>query len=179
MNQIILGVKRDIINYITHLSAYDYIAYAWVFLLFILVLTLSIIISNKRPIFSIFLIFLNFVFLIFSPLFVDIFMQKSVKKSKVIIEKQEFLHYGNSLIIEGKVKNLGKIDFKECKVKVRVYKFSKNFLKRYFYLLKPLRKKTIWIKDLIPKKGQKGFRVVIDKIKFKKDLNISVKAECY
>ncbi len=179
MNQIILGIKRDIINYITHLSIYDYISYVWVLLLFILVLTLSIIISNKRPILSIFLIFFNFVFLVFSPLFIDILMQKSVKKSKVIIEKQEFLHYGNSFIVEGKVKNLGKIDFKECKIKVKIYKFSKNFLKKYFYLLKPLRKKTIWIKDLIPKKGQKGFRVVIDKINYKKDLNISVKAECY
>lgn len=146
MNQIILGIKRDILNYLTHLTIYDYIAYAWALLLFILVLALSIIISNKRPIFSIFLIFFDFVFLVFSPLFVDIFMQKSIKKTKVIIEREEFLHYGNSLIIEGEVENLGKIDFKECKVKVRIYRFSKNILKKYLYLLKPLQKKRYGLK---------------------------------
>ena len=172
-------IKKNLLIYLTHLSVYEYIAYGWVILLFIFLLIFSIVISSKKPILSVFLIFFNFVFLVFSPLFVSVLMDKSVRKTKIFIEKRERLHYGNSLIVEGKVINIGKIDFDMCKVNMKVYKVSKSFLKNYLYLLKPLGKKTIWIRKPLKRKNQESFKIVLDPFYYKGDFNISVKAECY
>ncbi|NPA81074.1 MAG: DUF2393 domain-containing protein [Epsilonproteobacteria bacterium] len=172
-------IKRDIITYLAHLTWYDYLAYGWVFLLFIVILILFIILSQKKPILSTVFIFLDFVFLVFSPVLIDSFMNKTVKRADVNITSQKYLHFGHSLIIEGEVKNLGKVDFKECKVKTSVYKVSKNSIKSYLYKLKPLRRRTIWIKKPVPKRKSAEFRVVIDNFRYGGDFNVSVKAECY
>ena len=171
-------LKENLLEYIHHLSLYDYMAYGWVLLFFVIFLILSILISSKKPLLSVVFILLNFTFLLFSPLMINTFMNKTVRKNSVKIIKIDYLHFSKALIVSAKIKNEGKVDFKECKVKAKIIKQSKNAFKNFLYGLKPLKKRTIFIKDKITKQSSMEFKVVFDNFDYKKDYNVTIKAEC-
>jgi len=123
-------------------------------------------------------ILLNFAFLILSPILVNSFMSKTVRKNSIKIIKTDYLHFSKALIVSAKIKNEGKVDFKECKVKAKIIKQSKNAFKNFLYGLKPLKKRTIFIKDKIIKQDSLEFKVVFNHFDYKKDYNVTIKAEC-
>jgi hypothetical protein len=89
------------------------------------------------------------------------------------------LQFSDSLIVTGEVQNLSKKDFSQCTIDIKVVKDSKNSVKNFINQLKPLRKKTIFMEDIIEVNATKDFRVVFDAYTYKNDINISTKSECY
>ena len=45
--------KASLLNYVHHFSMYDYIAYAWLILIFFVTILLAIMVAKKSPTFSI------------------------------------------------------------------------------------------------------------------------------
>jgi len=174
------SLKESVLNYIHHLTVYEYIAFGWVLFLFTTLLILSVMIANKKPFFSLLLILFNFTLLSLSPILIKIFMEKTVKRAEVRILKQEYLRFGKSVIVEGTVTNKGKIDFRECEIKGKIVKIGSNSLKNLLYLLKPLKRKKIFLKKKLQKGKSLEFRLVFNDFKrSKKDYNVTVDAECY
>ena len=174
------SIKENVLDYIHHLTLYDYIAFGWILLFFILLLIFSILISSKRPILATIFILFDFLLFIFSPILVKTFINQTVKKTQIEIINNERLIFGKSVIVTAKIVNKGKIDFKECEIKGRIVKAGNNFLKNFIYKLKPLKKRTIFIKEKIPKNSSYEFKMVFNDFKYaKNDYNISIKAECY
>ncbi len=174
------SIKQDLLNYIHHLTLYEYVAFGWVVFFFITLLIFSIIIANKKPLLATILIVFNFSLLILSPILIKILMNNTIKKSEVKILNQEHLKFSKSIIVQGEVINKGKIDFKECEIKGRIYKISSNSLKNFLYKLKPLKKKKIILKKRLPKKASLEFRLVFNNFVYpKNDFNVTVNAECY
>ncbi len=165
--------------YFQNLTLYDYVGFGWLFLTFIILIIFSLYFFGKKPIFSILMLFVSFLFLPIGFFGLKYFLDNSVRKSGVEISKIKPLHFTNSLIVEGDITNRGKIDFKECILKIKIKKRDKNKIRDFIDSIKPIRKVTIFIDKPIAKMQSHKFKTMIDNITYKKDYNVSASAICY
>ncbi len=138
-----------------------------------------IILARKRVKIAIFLLLVSFVLLIVGPLGIKYFLDQSVRRVEVIKDKVVKLNFQPSLIINGHIKNNGKISFKECKITAKVIRSDKNIYKNYLNTLKPLRIKTIDIKENLTIGNKKMFKIIIDDFRYQGDLNVTLSGVCY
>ena len=89
------------------------------------------------------------------------------------------LSFSDTLIVTGEVTNLSNKSFSTCKVNISVLKSSKSNIQNFINELKPLLKQSIFIDEPIEINATKEFRVVFDRYTYPKDINISIKSECY
>ncbi len=165
--------------YLHSLTLYDYIGIGWLVLLTILFISIGFYFINKRVLLSISLLIFSFLFLIFGFFGLKYFLSLTVRKSVLKIEKIKPLHYTKSVIIKGEIQNRGKIDFKECILDIKIIKISKNRIKNIINDIKPIAKRSILIEREIKKDQDYKFTEFLNGVSFKKDYNISAKAECY
>ena len=98
-------------------------------------------------------------------------------KNSITITKSKKLKFVEAVVIEGTIKNESKFDFKECLVSAYITKDKHNKLKNMILKLKPIKKKTIKIKN-IPKGADAKFKFLIEPFKYKKDFLVSVNGKC-
>ncbi len=169
----------DLKLYFHNLTFYDYIGLGWLFFAFILLLIFAIYFINKKPLFSLFMILFSFSFLVFGFFGVKYFLNQTVRKNVTKIEDIKPLHFSNSIIITGYIKNMGKINYKECFINIKIIKSSNNKIKEFINLLKPIKKETISINKQINKDKSYNFKITVNNIIYRKDYNISSKTICY
>lgn len=172
-------LKAYILNYIHHFSMYDYIAYAWLILLFFVTILLSILIAKKSPIFSILILLISLALLFIGPFFLKYQLDTYLRPSLVTNVETKKLTFSDSLIVTGTIQNLSKKEFSTCDIDIKIIKTDKNSIKKFINKLKPLRKKTISINEHIEVNATKDFRVVFDRYTYPNDINVSTKSECY
>ena len=173
------NLKASLTDYIHTLTVYDYAAFGWLLLLFIIILTLSILLSKKKPKLASFLIFLTFILMFIGPIAIKIFLDKTIRKVEIIDQNSTKLNFSKSLLITGKIENHGKINLHKCYVNTKVLKTSQNKYLNFLYNLKPIRKRTIVTESNISKDESEEFKVVFEKFNYKKDYSVTVSAECY
>lgn len=173
------AIKASILNYVNHFGMYDYIAYAWLILLFFVTILLAILVARKSPTFSILIVIISLALLFVGPFvlkhYLDIFIRPTIDK---VIEVKK-LTFSNTLIVTGSLTNVSTKSFSTCSVDINVLKHSSNDIKNFVNQLKPLLKKTIFIDKSIDINETKELRVVFDGYNYKKDINVSIKSECY
>lgn len=171
--------KASVLNYVNHFSMYDYAAYTWLIILFFVTILLAILVAKKSPIFSVLILILSLSLLFAGPFVLKHFLDKYLRPSlsqPILIKK---LTFSDTLIVTGLVTNQSKKDFSTCKVDVSVLKNSKSDIQNYINQLKPLLKQSISIDKPIEVNATREFRVVFDRYTYTKDINISIKSECY
>ena len=171
--------KTSILNYVHHFSMYDYAAYAWLILIFFVTILLSILVAKKSPIFSILILILSLGLLFAGPFVLKHYLDKYLRPSlsqPILIKK---LSFSDTLIVTGLVTNQSKKTFSTCTVDVSVLKSSKSDIQNFINQLKPLSKQSISINKPIEVNASEEFRVVFDRYTYSKDINISIKSECY
>ncbi len=172
-------LKTALILYVHNFSIYDYIAYIWLFLTFLVFLVLSIFTSGKSNKLSFLLLLISFLLLIIGPFIIKPFLDHTIRANKIENLIYKKLHFSNTLIVDFSIKNLSKKDFHTCLIKTSVYKASKSKLKTYIYKLKPILNQSIIDKEIIQAGTSIKKRVVFDNFIYNKDINISLKANCY
>lgn len=171
--------KSDVITYINHFSIYDYVAYAWIILLFFVTILLAIYIAKKSPIFSVLLVMTSLILLFIGPFVMKSYLDEYLRPTQnttVLIKK---LTFSDALIVTTQVKNISKVDYSICSSTVSILKSSESYIKSIFNKLKPLRKQTISIDEPLEVNATKELRVVFDNYTYTKDVNVSINSICY
>ena len=171
--------KASILNYANHFTMYDYVAYTWLVLLFFVAILLSILVAKKSPIFSILILILSLSLLFVGPFILKYYLDQYLRASSSQTTLIKKLNYSDTLIVNGIVTNLSKKSFSTCSINVSVLKNSKSDIQKFINKLKPLLKQSISIDEPIEVNATKEFRVIFDNYKYFKDVNISVKSDCY
>ena len=105
------ALKVSIMNYITHFSMYDYVAYAWLILLFFITILLATVLSKKTPFFSVFLLIVSLVLLFVGPFVLKHYLDKTLRPTKIEINLVQKLNFSDTLIVDGYITNLSKRKF--------------------------------------------------------------------
>ncbi len=171
--------KVSILNYVNHFTMYDYASYAWLILLFFVTILLSILVARRSPLFSVLILLISLAILFAGPFVLkdqlDKYLRPSINKTLEVKK----LNFSDSLIVMGNIKNVSKKEFSLCSINISLIKNSDNNIKYFINKLKPLRKQTISINDPIEVNTTKEFRVVFDRYTYSKDINVSIKSQCY
>ncbi len=172
-------IKQGLIDYIHALTVYDYIAFAWLLFLFLIILTLAILLGRKKPTLAIFLIMIVILLMFVAPFGIKYFLDKTVRKVDVVTDKISKLHFASSLIVTGHLINVGKIPYQKCTINAKVFKISENKYRNILNNLKPLRNKTIVVDKNISEGEEAMFKIVFDKFTYSKEYNVTLSGECY
>ncbi len=165
--------------YFHYLTFYDYFGIFWVLLSFFLFIILAFCFIRKKTILSLFIFIFSFIFLIVAFLGVKTFLDNTVRKNKITILHAKQLHFENALIISGKLKNLGKINFSKCIITFKISKKTNNKIKNIIYNIKPISKRSIIINKNISKGNSYFFKTILNNIIYKNNLNLTAHANCY
>ncbi|MBL0687457.1 MAG: DUF2393 family protein [Sulfurospirillum sp.] len=172
-------LKASILNYIINFTVYDYVAYAWLLILFFVTILVSILLAKRSTLFSMIFLLLSLLLFFMGPFALKKYLDKSIRPLITKTLEVEKLIFSNSLIVTGSVKNISKNNFTICNVNVNVLKNSSSEIKNIFNKLKPFKTKSMFIKDLIVVNETKEFRVVFDNYVYSKEIDISIKLACY
>ena len=165
--------------YFKYLGPYDYIGLGVVGTVFLLLFILSLILLFKKPFLGLAFFILSLMILPFGVYGVQTLLNKTIRKSKLQIEKLKPLHFSKSLLMEAKIKNLSKIDFKMCLIRLKIIKKTNSKLKRFLFALKPLSFKTIYIHKHIQKGSSYTLKKILDNVIYSKSDEMTAKIECY
>jgi hypothetical protein len=173
------ALKTSILNYVSHFTMYDYVAYAWLILTFFIAILLSILLAKKSMLFSMITLVFSLTLLVVGPFILKSVLDNFLRPTVAIVKDQKKLTFSDVLIINVELTNLSKKDYSICFVDTSVVKYSNSSITSFFNTLKPLRKKSISL-DTPIKAGQKEeFNVVFYNYDYEGDINASVKSECY
>ncbi len=174
------NLKMSLHEYLNNLTIYDYIAFSWLLFLFFTLFILSIILLKQRVKLGLFLMFILSILFFIAPIFLKIFLDKSVRKVDIVDQNRTILSFSKSLIITGKLQNSGRVDFNRCFIDAKIFKISENRYRDILNRVKPARKKSIIVDENVTIGSFMEFRIVFENFKYsKRDFNMSISAECY
>jgi hypothetical protein len=136
MQKEIIHLKIFLQEYIDSLGIFDYLGLSLVAILFLFLLFLSFLIK-KRLISATVVGILSFVILFSGPFVLKILLDKSVRKVEIIDPDIRALKYVDSILIKGKLKNVGNVKITSCDIKVAIVLKAKNSFKSFQNSLKP------------------------------------------
>ncbi|MEN8303939.1 MAG: DUF2393 domain-containing protein [Campylobacterota bacterium] len=171
-----MAIEEKITRFINELVVYDYILFGSIFALFLLFIILAIVL-RKKIVLSMFLILFSFTILTVGPTLGYIKMHEYLYKNSCELLSQKRLSFTPAVVVNGTITNQSKFDFSSCKISATAYRSSKNIVKNYVYLLKPLKKRSILQENILKGETQE-FKIIIEPFTYKKDYNISIKASC-
>ncbi len=172
-------LKQRIIDYIHHLTIYDYFAISWVGVFFFFVIMMVFLNIKKRTKFAISLFLISLILVAFSPIFIKLYFDKTVRKVEILNQKITKLKFANMLIIKGKLQNQGKIDYQKCRIFTKVVKKDKNKYKNILNNLKPLRKMSILLDKELKKENKESFKIVMKDFDLQDIYDVKISGECY
>ncbi len=165
--------------YFKHLGPYDYMGLGVVGIVFLLLFILSLILLFKKPFLGFIFFILSLMILPFGIYGVYTLSNKTIRKSEFQIKKIKPLHFSKSLLIEARIKNLSKSNFKMCLIHLKIVKKSNSKLKKFLYKLKPLAIKTIYIYKSIQKGSSYTLKKILDNVIYSNSDEITAKMDCY
>ena len=169
-------MKHKLTAFLGELTKYDYILFGGVFVLFILVLILALVL-RKKPALSAILALLAFAILFLGPTLGYVKMHEYIFASSVELISQKKLNFSAAIVVKGKLTNESKRNFKHCTITAAAIKQTKNKYKNYLLQFKPIRKRSIVEEDI--QVGEvREFKMFIEPFTYKKDYNITLKADC-
>lgn len=170
-------VTQFLYNFADALTIYDYLGFALLLLLFLLFIVIAIL-ARARVSTALFFSLLAFMLLTVGPFGVKAGFDYLIRANDVQISNFKKLIYSDSVAVEGKLTNIGKIDFSKCLVRINIVKDVENEYLQHLYNLKPLATKMIEL-NKIAMNDSKSFQIVIDEFTLQKDFSVIAKGECY
>jgi len=173
------SLKASILTYISHFQMADYIAYAWLILLFFITLFVAILLAKRRPILAIFILIFDLALLGAGPFGVKMVLDSYLRKTLVELTTTKQLIYSDTLIIQGNLYNQSKTDFASCRVHASIHPKTDAGFMADLKKLKLLWQTSIFIQEPPAIGESKAFEIVWEGIRLGEDQNLSVKGECY
>ena len=164
-------------EYIASLGIYDYLGLGAVVLVFLLLFLFSILL-RKRFILATIIGFIGVFILLFGPFVSKYVLDMTVRASTIEELVVKKLQFTDGMLITGKIKNIGKITFDECTIKVKVTLVSKNYFKNLKYQFKPYKHYNYDREVNIEPNGLEDFRILVDDFKTDKEYTTEVTSKC-
>ena len=169
-------MKEKLLTFLHTLTQYDFLYFGAVFLIFILLILVTLLLRRKMTI-ALLVLLLAILDISLGLTFGFGYFHNYLFKNSITITKAKKLHFVEAVVIEGKLKNESKFDFKSCRLQATIYKETHNKYKNLLFRLKPLKHSSITIND-IPKGADVEFKFLIEPFRYKKDINVSVEGIC-
>lgn len=169
-------MKEKLVAFLHALSLYDLIYFAAVFLIFILLIILTLLLRKKLTL-SLFILLIAILEIALAPTVGFGLFHNALFKKSITVTKTKKLQFVQAVFLEGKLKNESPFDFKQCVLEAKVFKETGNKYKDLILRLKPLKTKSITLKD-IPKGADVTFKLLIEPFTYKKDINVSISGIC-
>lgn len=163
--------------YIETLHLYDYILFAISGALFLLLLFLAILLRKKVAT-SLILVLLSFLILFFGPILAYNKIHDTLYKTEISELTIKRLEFSQAVVVKGTLTNLGKENFKKCKISSSAYKGATNFLEELVHPLKPFIKRSIVMQEVIDINNSVDFKLLLEPFTYSKEYNVSVKVNC-
>lgn len=174
------ALKLSLLTYIKHFGLYDYLAFGWLIVTFLVLIILASLIAKRSSVASLLLIIFALILLVVSPLFIKMKLGETLRSTTTEISMVKKLTFSDSLIVEGMIYNTSNKDFTLCLVQTSVFKQTDaQGLKAFINTLKPISNQSIFVKQNLPKEGALEFQSVFDDFRYSGDVNATLKAECY
>lgn len=174
------ALKLSLLTYIKHFGLYDYLAFGWLIVTFLVLIILASLIAKRSSVASLLLIIFALILLVVSPLFIKMKLGETLRSTTTEINMVKKLTFSDSLIVEGMIYNTSNKDFTLCLVQTSVFKQTDaQGLKALINTLKPISNQSIFVKQNLPKEGALEFQSVFDDFRYSGDVNATLKAECY
>lgn len=177
--QNVSSLKTSFLYYIDNFSMYDYVAFAWLAVLFFLAILLSIVIVKKSPMLSLLVFFLALLMFFTTPFIIKHYLDKFVRPSLSEIVSVKKLNFSDTLIVDTLVTNISKKSFHSCRILVSIVEYSDSKIKNFLSRLKPLRQQTISINEAIDVNRSKDIKIIFDGYSYNKEINATVNSQCY
>jgi len=169
-------MKHKINAILDSLIVQDYILFASVFVLFIMLMFFAVFLRRKKNI-SRLLASSSFLILILGPTLGYIQMHKYLFKNGVELINEKKLEFTKAIVIQGKITNDSENDFYQCNIVATAYRKTSNGLKNYVLRLKPIKKSSIVLED-IRISETKEFKMFIEPFEYKYDYEVGLEASC-
>lgn len=174
------ALKLSLLTYFQNFELYDYLAYIWLIITFLILIFLAIIIAKKSSTLSLVVIIVALLLLSISPFFIQKKLNEVLRKTETNITSLKKLNFSPSLILETTIYNKSNKDFHICFLNTSIFKQKKQTgIKAYLNTLKPLANQSIVITEFIPQQGSLEYQIVFDNFEYEGDFNATLKAECY
>ncbi len=169
-------MKAKILAFAHGLNNYDYILFSALFVLFLLLLIMTLLLRKKHILASIFLI-LSLATLFVAPFVGYIQLHKYLYKNSSKITEVKALQFTPTLIVKGTLTNESKRDFATCKVQVNIFKVAHNIILDTLFPLNPFQK--VWVAENGIRKGEtRELRIIVEPFTYKKEYNLSLSTDC-
>jgi len=169
-------MKEKLLAFLHTLTVYDFIYFGAVFLLFILLILITLLLRRKMTL-ALLILLLALLDVSLGPTLGFSYFHNFLYKNSITVTKVKKLHFVDAVVIEGKLKNESKFDFKSCRLTAIIYKETHSKYKNLLFRLKPLKHSTLKLKN-IPKGADVDFKFLIEPFGYKKDINVSVDGVC-
>ena len=174
------GLKLSLLTYVKHLGLYDYLAFGWLLITFLVLIFLAILIAKKSSALSLVVIVLALIFFVVSPFLIKMKLNETLRTTTTEITLLKKLTFSSSLILEANIYNQSDKNFTMCVVHSAILKNTNaEGFKAYINTLKPIAKRSIIVQQDLPKEGVIEYKMVFDDFEYSGDVNATVKAECY
>lgn len=157
----------------------DYIAFAWLILLFFVFLFLAILLAKGRPLLAFMIVILDLALLVGGPFAIKYILDSKIRAVKTEFTTIKQLNYSDTLILEGTLQNVGKTDFKWCKIHISIHPKEKNGILHTILPLQTLHKKSIVLKEPPVQNELSKFELVWENVRLDENGTIIAKGECY
>jgi hypothetical protein len=167
-------ILKHYLHYSFHsLTKYDYMAIGWILFLGFLLIVLALFLKKRALSYS--LLFIGLFLLFFGAPVIKYAMDRYMRPAEIAVTKVKPLRYSHSLIVEGSVHNIGKIDYSACDLILSIYR-PRTALKELAALLRPMRVQIDHLSTPLERDASKPFRIIVDHFNNGIDFNVSVQA---
>ncbi len=170
-------MKHQINNFLAGLVTYDYIFFAAVALLFILLLVLAVVLRNRLTL-AVLIILFAFIELILGSTLGYKSMHAYLYKAELEVTEFKALEFTDALVLKGTLTNASKLPFTHCDVTAGAYKVSGNSLLDMLYPLNPFAKASIVVKQDLAVGESVDYKIIIEPFTYSNEYNITTGVRC-
>lgn len=171
--------KHPLLVYISHFQMGDYIAFAWLVLLFFLFIFLAILLAKKRPGLAIGIVLLDLLLLFGGPFVMKHYLDRSLRSHHASLDHVQQLVFSETLIVQGTLTNTSPITFTWCSVGVEVLPKKEGKITDMLKGLKPFYRGSISLEEPLASGESVAFEKLIDGFRMDETMEVALKTECY
>jgi len=174
------ALKISLLTYFRNLGLYDYLAFAWLILTFLMLIAFAILIAKRSSALSVLIIILSLIFFAVSPFLIRYKLNTLLRPNVTEITMVKKLVFSDTLIVEATLQNLSQKPFKRCLIQTSAIKqTSAQGIKAWITQLKPIANQSILVQESLSPNELTNIRILFDDFTYQGDVNATLKAECY
>jgi hypothetical protein len=169
-------MKEKILDFLHGLTNYDYILFTAIFVIFLLLLILTLILRKRMFFASIFLI-LSLATLFVGPFVGYIQLHDYLYKCNTKITEVKALEFTPALVVTGNITNESQRDFSACKININIFKVAHNQILDAIFPFNPFQSMQV-IETNILKGETRDLKIIVEPFSYKQDYNVSLGVDC-